>query len=201
MNRVLLCGRILALAVVIAAIVSKSAQAATYTPPSTAGCKDPAVSQLFLPWGDASWYAMTPGETPDNFAGTGWTLTGGATIKTATLTDGRKGHVLDMPSGSKAVSPQMCIGEGEPDARTLIREVAGSLGSSVAFTPFDLTTDTQIPSMGLFPTGTAWSPSSLVAVLPIDLSGWHIMQFTYVVGGTGNDFQIYDFAVDPRMKW
>jgi len=28
-----------------------------------------------------------------------------------------------------------------------------------------------------------------------------MMQFTYLPGGTGSDFQIYDFGVDPRMSW
>jgi hypothetical protein len=164
---------------------------------STASCSAPAVSQLFLPWGDNEWYAMIPGESPDSFAGTGWTLSGGATIRVQTLADRQLGAVLDMPSGSKAVSPPMCIGDGYPIAKTLIRYGYGSSGS-VAFTPYDLTTKKQMGTMHL-PGRAAWSLTPPVNVLPGAISGWHIMQFTYVAGGKSSDFQIYDFGVDPRM--
>jgi hypothetical protein len=198
MSRALFLGRILTLAVIVAAIVSKTAAAATYTPPSTAGCSEPAASQLFSAWGDFGWYAMVPGEAPNNFAGTGWTLSGGATIKTTRLADGSSGQVLDMPSGSEAVSPLMCIGDGMPIAKTLIRYGAGTSGS-VRFTPRDLTTNTTLGTMGL-KTTSAWALTPPVNVLPGSISGWHIMQFTYVAGGTGSEFQLYDFGVDPRMK-
>ena len=46
MNRVLFLGRILTLAVILAAIVSKAAHAAPYAP-STAGHPAPAISQPF----------------------------------------------------------------------------------------------------------------------------------------------------------
>jgi hypothetical protein len=199
MRKALFLGRVLTVCVILAAIVSKSAQAATYTPPSTAGCSEPPASQLFLPWGDSNWYAMVPGEAPDNFAGTGWTLTGGASIKTTKLVDGKTGAVLDMPTGSKAVSPRMCIGDGYPTARTLIRYAAGNSGS-VSFTPFDLTTNQQMGTMAL-KTTASWALTPPVNVLPGSISGWHIMQFTYVAGGSGSEFQIYDFGVDPRLKW
>jgi hypothetical protein len=199
MSRALFLGRILTLAVIVAAIVSKTAAAATYTPPSTAGCSEPAASQLFSAWGDFGWYAMVPGEAPNNFAGTGWTLSGGATIKTTRLADGSSGQVLDMPSGSEAVSPLMCIGDGMPIAKTLIRYGAGTSGS-VRFTPRDLTTNTTLGTMGL-KTTSAWALTPPVNVLPGSISGWHIMQFTYVAGGTGSEFQLYDFGVDPRMRY
>jgi hypothetical protein len=106
--------------------------------------------------------------------------------------------VLDMPSGSKAVSPEMCIGDGYPIAKTLIRYGSGSSGS-VAFTPYDLTTNTKLGTMQL-PGRAKWSLTPPVNVLPGAMKGWHIMQFTYVAGGQNSDFQIYDFGVDPRMR-
>jgi hypothetical protein len=54
--------------------------------------------------------------------------------------------------------------------------------------------------MGL-KTTSAWALTPPVNVLPGSISGWHIMQFTYVAGGTGSEFQLYDFGVDPRMKY
>ena len=190
--------RVMALAGVTAVLASTSAQAATTNAPSTAGCSEPAVSQLFLSWNDLNWYAMIPGEAADNFAGTGWALSGGANIKTTTLADGKSGAVLDLPAGSKAVSPYVCVGSGMPLAKTLIRTTAGS--GSVSFAPDDLTAGTQMKTMAL-KGGSSWSLSAPVNVLPGAISDWHIMQFTYLAGGKGSEFQIYDFGVDPRMKW
>ena len=67
-----------------------------------------------LSFGDSNWYTLTPGESLDNFDGGGWTLTGGAQIQTTDLADGQTGSVLDLPSGSTAVSPTICV-----DSRTI----------------------------------------------------------------------------------
>src|SRR5579875_3275622 len=71
------------------------------------GCPEPALTQPFA--GDSRWYALAPGESGDDFAGTGWALTGGAKIETETLADGRTGPVLDLPAGSTATSSPMCV--------------------------------------------------------------------------------------------
>jgi hypothetical protein len=53
----------------------------------------------------------------------------------------------------------------------------------------------------------AWSLTGGAAIKTTTLAdgttgtGWHIMQVTYVAGGTKSEFQIYDFGVDPRMRW
>src|SRR5690348_4681692 len=63
---------------------------------ATTLCPPPILSQPFA--GDSRWYTLAPGETADNFSGTGWILTGGAKIVTTTLLDGRTGSVLDLPA-------------------------------------------------------------------------------------------------------
>jgi hypothetical protein len=75
----------------------------------TSACYSPSFSQPFLSSGDARWYTLAPGESPNSFDGTGWTLTGGAQIKTAASADTSASPVLDLPSGSQAVSPPMCV--------------------------------------------------------------------------------------------
>jgi hypothetical protein len=43
-----------------------------------------------------------PGRAGTNvFTGTGWTLSGGAKVVSATLADGTTGTVLDLPSGAR----------------------------------------------------------------------------------------------------
>src|ERR1700746_3017074 len=80
---------------------STSTQTKEITSPSQ--CVEPTLTQAFLYAGDTNLYTLAPGQVPDNFAGTGWVLSGGASIKRTTLEDGSTGNVLDMPSGSQAV--------------------------------------------------------------------------------------------------
>src|SRR5438874_1204907 len=95
-----------------------SAQAATSPAKETSQCKEPTLTQPFQDAGDNNYYVLAPGQTPGNFEGTGWTLSGGASIKTTTLADGSTGYVLDLPSGSKAVSPSFCVTSLYPTERT-----------------------------------------------------------------------------------
>jgi hypothetical protein len=183
------------LSAVVTALLVGSAHAGM-SPPDTSWCSNPPLYQPFLTWGDTNWWALPPGENLDHFAGTGWTLERGATIGTRTLADGSTGQVLEMPSGSTAVSPPMCVGNGYPFAKTLI--LAKSKGS-VAFTPYDLTTGRQMGTMQLLGLPD-WSLTPPVNVLPGAVQGWHIMQFTFLAGNGNDDFEIYNFAIDPRMK-
>src|SRR5690349_18923507 len=91
------------------ALGAGAAQAAQPQSFSTAGCIAPALTQPFAQINDHSNYMLAPGQSDGQFQGTGWTLSGGASIVTATLPDGGAGQVLDMPSGSKAVSPVICV--------------------------------------------------------------------------------------------
>ena len=75
------------------------AQATEITSPSQ--CKEPVLTQPLLWAADSNYYFLAPGQTPGNFEGTGWTLSGGASIKTTTLKDGKTGKVLALPSDSK----------------------------------------------------------------------------------------------------
>jgi hypothetical protein len=85
------------------------------------------LSQPLLSVGDSNWYTLTPGESVDAFGG-GWTLSGGAQIQTTRLADGQTSQVLNLPSGSKAVSPVMCVDDGYQTARSEVRNVVGSQG-------------------------------------------------------------------------
>jgi hypothetical protein len=48
---------------------------------------------------------------------------------------------------------------------------------------------------------TAWTASDPFNVHPSNQAGWQLAQFTFVAGGKASDFQIYDFYVDPRMRY
>ena len=144
---------------------------------------------------------MAPGESVDSFGGNGWTLSGGAKIETTHLAGGKSGSVLDLPSGSQAVSPVMCVDNGYQTARTEVRNVVGSEGVFFNVSYAGTNTWTSPQNSGqVHGQQTSWTLSDPVNVQPSNTSGWQLVRFTFVPGGKTSDFQIYNFWVDPRMK-
>ena len=108
-----------------------STQTAT-TPVDTSMCTAPPLTQPFLSWQDTNWYALAPGQTAGNFNGAGWVLSGGAKIATMKLANGTTGSVLDLPAGSQAVSPTVCLTSDYPNARMMVSNLSGSNGGHLA---------------------------------------------------------------------
>jgi hypothetical protein len=196
--------RALGLGVLIAAVAGGSARADTSanTTVDTSWCAMPSFSQPFLSLGDRNWYTLVPGETPGSFDGTGWQLSGGASIITTTLADGSTTSILDMPSGSTAVSPPICVTSDYPRARTMVRDVRGSEGVSF-YVGYEGTNtwDTPRNTGQVHGRQTNWSLSDPVNIQPENVPGWQPVRFTLVAGGKRSDFQLYDFYVDPRFMW
>jgi len=168
------------------------------TSTDTSACSAPTLTQPFLSIGDSNLYALAPGESPDNLTGAGWTLSGGAKIVQTTLADGRTGSVLDLPSGATAISPQMCVTNAYPTARTLVRDVVGSEGVQMGVSYAGAAEQTVGQVHGQ---QTAWTTSNPFNVHPSNQAGWQLAQFIFVAGGKTSNFEIYDFYVDPRASW
>jgi hypothetical protein len=198
-----LSGAMLVLAAGLAAspamAASKSAFSASLSASSDiSACAAPTLTQPFVSIGDSNLYSLAAGESPDNFAGTGWILAGGARIIQTTLADGTTGPVLDLPGGASAVSPQMCVTSDYPTARTMVRDVVGSEGVRVGVSY----AGTGVQTVGqVHGQQSAWTASNPFNVHPSTQTGWQLAQFTFVAGGKTSDFQIYDFYVDPRMHY
>lgn len=187
------------LALVISCGAASSASAST-TAVDTSSCGAPALTQPFLAVRDSNWYTLTPGESSGNFDGSQWTLSGGASIETTTLANGTIGRVLNLPSGSKAVSPTICVNGGYQTARTQVRDVAGSEGVQFYVSYEGTSTWNSPQNTGqVHSAQNQWSLSTPVNVQPSNRSGWQLVRFTFVAGGKSSDFQLYDFYVDPRM--
>lgn len=189
-----------ALAAVLAVAAAGPAMADTSTV-DTSQCVAPALTQALLAEGDTNWYTMAPGESFDDFAGTGWTLSGGASIETTQLADGTTGQVLDLPSGAQAVSPPMCVDLTYESARTEVRDVTGDegVGLDVAY---EGTASWASPTNVGTVNGqqSNWTLSDSVPLDPGATPGWQLIQFTFAAGGTSSEFQLYNFWVDPRMS-
>ena len=192
-------------AVALTAACAGAAPALASTPSTTAidasGCTAPVLSQPLIPFGDSNWYTMVPGETPDAFNGAGWTLTGGASVKTTTLADGTTGQVLDLPSGSRAVSPTFCVTSSYSTARAEVRDVAGGEGVQFDVSYAGTPSWTTPRNTGELRGGVgAWLLSAPVSLEPNETAGWQLVRFTFVPDGTASDFRIYNFWVDPRIR-
>jgi hypothetical protein len=193
-----LCRGVVSLATVAVGLAaSASAYAATV---DTSMCTNPTLTQAFLPWGDQNSYAPIPGETASSFDATGWTLSGGARIITTTLHDGRTSTVLDLPSGSKAISPEVCVTSAYPTARGWVRDVKGSEGVFFYVSYAGTSTWTTPKNTGqIHGQGTNWGLVTPVNLQPYNVAGWQPMKITLIPGGTTSDFQVSDLELDPRM--
>jgi hypothetical protein len=200
MKKYLFSLRPLALGGLLAAFAAVPAQAATVSV-DTSMCSNPLLTQPFLSDHDSNWYTLLPGETPGNFNGAGWTLSGGAQIVTTTLADGSTASVLDLPSGSKAVSPTICVQSDYPTARAMVRDVVGSEGVFF-YVSYEGTNTWNTPKNTgqIHGSAAAWTLVNPVNVQPYNTTGWEPMQITLIPGGKSSNFQVYNLYVDPRAR-
>jgi hypothetical protein len=167
----------------------------------TSKCAQASFSQPFAPFGDFGFYTLMPGQAVDNFAGTGWTLTGGASIATAKLRDGSTGSVLNLPGGSSATSPLMCVSSNYPTARTMIRDVKGSSGVQFYVSYQGTKTWVKPRNTGLVHGNSkAWTLSHRFYLQPNRHTvGWQIVRFRLSAARHRGDYQLYNIYVDPHM--
>jgi hypothetical protein len=156
--------------------------------------------QPYLSWKDANWYTLAPGQDVDSFNGAGWVLTGGAKLVTTTLADGSIGTVLDLPAGSTAVSPPMCVSSDYPTARVDVRDVSGPAGVRMLVAYTGTRSWENASGAGNVPAGSDWSVSPPIQLHPGNLFGWQEARYTFEGGPKGSDSQVYDFYVDPRCR-
>ena len=200
MKKYLFSLRALALGGLVAAFAAVPAQAAT-TSVDTSACSNPLLTQPFLSAKDSNWYTLLPGETPGNFDGTGWTLTGGAKVVTTTLADGSTTSVLDLPSGSQAASPTVCVTSDYPTARAMVQDVAGAEGVFFYVSYAGTNTWNTPKNTGqVHGSGTAWTLATPVNLQPFNTTGWQPMRVTLVPGGKTSDFRVYNVYLDPHAR-
>jgi hypothetical protein len=189
------------LGVLIAGLAVAPAQANTQGYRNTSQCGAQELSQPFGYANDNNYYATPNGESPDRFGGEGWQLSGGAKIVTTTLADRSVGQVLDLPSGSKAVSPVMCVTSEYPVARGIVRNVKGSEGVFF-YVEYEGTNTWGNPKN----TGQVHgNQNEFTLVTPVNMQpenifGWQPMRITLIPGGSTSNFEVYDLFVDPRLR-
>jgi hypothetical protein len=164
-------------------------------------CEEHSFSQPFSAFKDQNLYTLAPGGAFDDPAGDGWGFTGGAQIVLTDQPDETQAGVLDLPSGSQAVSPVLCVTRDYPTARTWVRNVSG--GDGVDFSVSYLVNGewTKPKNTGQFHgEKQGWTLSKPMNVQPRGGFGFQQVRITFSAGGKNSRFQVNDFWVDPRMK-
>jgi hypothetical protein len=169
---------------------------------STSECAEAALSQHFLPYRDYNWYAQVPGQDDTGFTGEGWNLLDGAEVVSTTGAKGQPIQALELPSGSRAVSPVLCVTRDFPTGRMMVREVAGDQNIVFYVSYAGTKTWTSPKSTDKFHgSGSAWGLSDAINLQPSSVSGWQLVRFTLVASGKNSRSQIYDFWVDPFARY
>ncbi len=173
---------------------------------SSTDCTAASLSQPFLEVQDTNSYVLVPGESAGSFEGTGWELSGGASIVRRTLADGNVGSVLSMPGGSKAVSPAFCMTYEYPTARTRMANLtAGRFSQGVGFAVgYEGRSSWNMPqTTGQIRGGRSgeWIVSEPLSMEPENVSGWQHARITLTAYGPPYDvYGLYDLYVDPYSR-
>ena len=187
-----------ALAALGALLLASSASAASTTCPATT------TSTPFASWGDTSSYSLVPGGSFEA-SPTGWTLSGAASRVAGSdpfaITGSLGSSALEIPAGSSAESPFMCV---EGTERTY-RFMAHSQGAGAIILP-ELVYETALGNVTipgkLITVKSGWEPSPILhtgALLVTAVTGEsaHLaLHFTTLVGKAVID----DVYLDPRMR-
>jgi hypothetical protein len=194
------------LAAAVLALFATPALAVTVTAPAPAdpldNCSSPDLSQPFTAFKDRNYYTLAPGGDFANDDSSDWTLTGGAQVLDTGQADGSDGGVLDLPSGSQAVSPVMCVSVDYPTARLGVRNLQGAEGVFFFVSYYKNGFWSAPKNTGQFHgSHDDWTVSNPMNLQPTKTSGWQQVRFILVPGGRSSRFQVDDFWVDPRMKY
>jgi hypothetical protein len=162
-------------------------------------CAAPEFSQSLAGYGDKRWYVHAPGGDFNSDSAAGWQFGGGASL----VPDSHDGEALELPAGSVAVSPAMCVDLTYPTARMWARNVRGKAKVTVGVAYAGTKTARAPHWVGdLKPASSDWSLSHDFKVEPQTAgkkSGWRLVAFVFVADKAG-DARIDDLFVDPRFR-
>jgi hypothetical protein len=175
--------------------------AATAGSPASASltCSGQTYTQPFRPWLDLASYVQVPNGSLES--STGWTLSGGAKLVTGNepwkvnrATDSRS---LQLPSGSSATSPPLCV--------TLLHPTLRFFATNTGAATTTLEVDAVTTLLGLKVTtpigllvGGAWHPTPTLLFLDNLVSPvTGTVQFRFTPLGSSSGWRIDDVYVDP----
>ena len=199
-SRTLFCALVAALATALSAPMAQAGLLGT----GSASYCDTTAHQPFLPFGDQSYYVLTPGGSFEP-GSPPWILSGGAKVVAENepyyVHSARDSHSLYLPSGSSATSPSMCFAPGDWHVRLFAVSSGSTSGLKVTVVVRSLLGVLSVLDGGTVdPTGT-WQPSKKLELTLTNVTGLVgtsaiSLRFT-PVGGT---WRIDDAYLDPWLS-
>jgi hypothetical protein len=167
-------------------------------------CPGQAFAQPFEALKDSNYYTLVEG-SEFNGPNEGWELKNGAEVVEGTRPDGSSGGVLDLPSGSYAVSPPVCVTLQYPTARAYVEDVQGGGGVIVGVYYAGAKTGPAGQPVAQLNAkkGAGWELSSPFNVKPQlggSEEGVREVRFIYANTTRNSDFHLSGLYVDPRMS-
>ncbi len=170
-------------------------------------CEGQALERPFLRWLDPASYTLAPDGAFSGGA-EGWDRRGAAVVadnEPYRVHGDRATAALDLPRGSSATSPPVCVGLEHPTVRLFARNTGSVLGVLRVEVRFE----DAVGAVHTLPIGVVagiggWQPSLPLPVianlLPL-LPGQHTaVAFRFTPVGVGSAWRIDDFYVDPYGK-
>ena len=170
------------------------------TAATTQTCQDPVVVNPFTSFGDVRDYVLAPFGDFESATLDGWSFEGGAGI----VADEDGNRSLDLPAGSAATSPAMCIDLNYPTVRFFVRNMLQDdadlkvqvmyVDHAKAYQPHDV--------MKL----KAKRAYGLTKDIKIDPqrggkdAGWRRVSFRFIAQKDKGDFHVDNLYVDPRLR-
>jgi len=164
-------------------------------------------SQVFAPWHDFANYYLAPNGSFE--LGTqGWSLSGGASVVGGNepfLPTGT--HSLSLPSGSRALSPTVCLGPNQLYVRAFVSDLGGTdSGLRVRVVWYGLLNNVLgLTDFAMLVPGGGWAPSSKVnssgglQVPLVPLLGSTSARVEITPLGSGGNWRIDDLYIDPSV--
>jgi hypothetical protein len=164
-------------------------------------CPGQSFSQPFEALKDSNYYTLVEG-SEFNSPGEGWELNNGASLVEGTRPDGGAGNVLDLPTGSYAVSPPVCVTLQYPTARAYVEDVQGAGGVTVGVYYAGAKPTGQVSGQLNTKKNGGWELSNPFNVSPQltgAVEGIREVRFIFANTSKGSDFHLSGLYVDPRM--
>jgi hypothetical protein len=127
-------------------------------------CNYPQPSQVFLPWGDSSYYALAP---DGDFSTSGaWSLNAEAAVVSGADPYSSAQQSFQLTTSGQAASPVMCVNVNDPTIRFFVRDVGGNGSADLRVDVLYQGRNGNVQSLTLarVSAGSSWQPSPSVAI-------------------------------------
>jgi hypothetical protein len=191
---------------IIAAVAALVAVA--FSAAGAQACPYSGAEQVFSPWGDSSFYVLAP-DGGFEAGGSGWSLNGGAVPVEGNepfhLNDAADAKSLELPAGSSAVSPSICMSIDTPHFRLLARNTGDPTSTLRVEATYVLLGLLRTKTVGTVKAGPNWEPSQqLSTVLTLSTVVGTLtpsaIQIRITPVGSGGNWQVDDVYVDPFAR-